>query len=352
MLDNLQVRLSQRLLISLCGVERLAGQWQPKGIQESQAHSAQASRQYEANIAAAAVGALYLDSTTSADLSSIIPRTWSNPQQGLEFFASANSPLQSSQRIKPYPELDKYIAAHNLDAELTPKAIAETHRSIVGIADFPGQYRQESSALLSPSGAEIMKTTSAFMIAQRLGELCDWTRKELTSGLTHPLIVIGIFQLCFIYIYPFRVASHRLGLLLTWRLLKANGYEFVRYGHFIPEICCHTEDYVNALIQAEKSAYGNWTTLPVWLEYFSETLGRACRGIIEQDKQKKSKARLTEVQRLIVEIVQQKGAATRDTIAKETGINIATVKYNLSVLTQRGQLRRHGGGRTTSYSAC
>ena len=38
-------------------------------------------------------------------------------------------------------------------------------------------------------------------------------------------------------------------------------------------------------------------------------------------------------------------------IAAETGINLATVKYHLTALTNRGFLRRDGKGRATSYRA-
>ena len=349
-MDNIQFRITPRLLLSLTGVERLAGHWEATNAKDLQSETAHYTQLYHANITAASVAALCLDSTTPANISSLLPKNWASYSPDVDLLDGKNFNELSSALTSPIAELDRYIAAHEIQLELKPVAIFELHRLIVGPSADPGQYRKESSSLVGPNGADLFVTTSAFMVDQRLNDLCQWVRKELSSALLHPLIVIGIFQLLFVYIYPFKFGSHRLGLILTWHLLKDNGYEFVRYGHFIPEICRESKEYSNALIQAEKSLYGNWATLPVWLEYFTETLRRTCRSILDYRKKRTQLGQLTSVQRLIVEVVQLKGAASRDAIARETGINVATVKYNLTVLTQKGRLRRHGGGRTTSYS--
>ena len=55
-------------------------------------------------------------------------------------------------------------------------------------------------------------------------------------------------------------------------------------------------------------------------------------------------------QQKILDYVEQIGLAKRKEIVSATGINIATVKYNLNILTQRGNLKKEGKGKACSYS--
>ena len=195
----------------------------------------------------------------------------------------------------------------------------------------------------------IFPTVSPFLVEQRLEELLEWARHELEDGQFHPLFVIGTFHLLFLQIHPFPTANHRLALILLWRLLDAHGYSYVRYSHFAPEIASRSKQYFAALRQAEKTAYGNWSTLNIWLEFFLDMLVLASQNLLTLTERTVSSARLSSVQRRIIDVIKSSGSATREKIVTETGINLSTVKYNLSVLASRGHLKRDGGGRSTSY---
>lgn len=87
----------------------------------------------------------------------------------------------------------------------------------------------------------------------------------------------------------------------------------------------------------------------IWLETFLDCLLDSSQRLISVGEQRAEGLRLTAVQKQIIGVVRSYGSATRERIATESGINLSTVKYNLSVLATRGHLKREGGGRTTSY---
>src|SRR5262249_34865675 len=148
---------------------------------------------------------------------------------------------------------------------------------------------------------------------------------------------------------PFSRANHRLSLLILWRLMNEHGYSFVQHTSFSAVLLRRLRAYSNSLRQAEKTVFNSWSTFNIWLEFFLEALVSATDQLSETVEKGVEEQRLTRTQKNIIEIIRTRGPVTRETIVTESGINLATVKYNLSVLSARGYLKRKGGGRTTSY---
>jgi Fic family protein len=203
---------------------------------------------------------------------------------------------------------------------------------------------------MAPGNKRIFESVSSFLINERFSDLVSWVSQELEDDRFHPLYVIGTFHLLFLQIQPYQTANHQLCLAIVWHLLNKNGYSFFEYSHFAPTLLTKSEEYFNALRQAEKTAYGTWATLNVWLEFFLEVLLESNAVLSDTRQRLVGHYRLTPVQKQILQVVKTYGSATRERIARETGINVSTVKYNLSVLYSNGQLKREGGGRSTSYT--
>lgn len=212
------------------------------------------------------------------------------------------------------------------------------------------RFRQTPSRFCSPNNELIFATVPAFLIEQRLNDLLEWTNQELEAEKLHPLLIAGIFHLLLLQLSPYPNANLRLAAVLLWQVLDQSGYSFVRENHFAKEFNLNRVQYFNSLRQAEKTVHGSWATLNVWLEFFLQSFVASCEQIEQMREVSLKKSRLSSVQLNIIDSIRNSGSATREKIVKDTGINISTVKYNLSILAARGHLRREGGGRATSYS--
>lgn len=319
----------------------------------------------QAALQAGAQSCLLLDSTSPAGLSLLIEVENTNEPISLSPFELPSGETVGNSGVTfartQTSHLKSLVSAHLAPAEFDLDGIVqllnlitdENHQIKTTTGAVP-RYRKSATYFTAPGlgtqGDEVVfPTVSPFLIEQRVTELMEWARHELEEGNFHPLFIIGTFHLLFLQIHPFSTANHRLALLLLWRLLDAHGYGFVRYSHFAPEMNDRSRQYFSALRQAERTACGNWSTLNIWLELFLDTLILASNRLMDVSERHVSSSRLTSVQRKIIDVIKSNGTATREKIVNETGINLSTVKYNLSVLASKGHLKRDGGGRTTSY---
>ena len=226
------------------------------------------------------------------------------------------------------------ITAHSAELDLSLAGVSQIHRLLVDEApETFGEntdldtvdLRQLALSFTKPGDEDVVfPTISAFLVEKRLRELLEWADSELEAGVLHPLI-------------------------LAWHLLEDNGFDFVNYSHFAPQLLKRSRQYFASLRQAEKTARGTWSTLNSWLELFLDSLVTSAIELDQISRKNVETKRLTSVQQQILEVVKLRGAVTREGIANDTGIKLSTVKYNLSVLSARGHLKRQGGGRTPSY---
>ncbi len=325
-----QLRPSSRMLNQIARIERLCGQWDR--LSES---SVLASEELEtSSIVRATESILALDSTT--------------PPNGE---GSARALLHAHD--EPI-HVDLAGIEQVYDILCHPNYTPTVTRQPVN-ADVHHKLRTTNINFTAPS-AEILSdeivfgAVPGFLVEKRLSELLSWLDGELESRVNHPLVTIGSFHLTFLQISPFPTANHRIALVLMWKLLCEEGYHFIRHNHIAPFFARRMKSYFYALKQAEKTAGSSWSSLNVWLEFFFENLSLAVEELIAKAMHQTEEHQLTTVQRRILELVRSTGPVTRDSIARQTGINVSTIKYNLSVLSERGHLQRHGGGRSTNYT--
>ena len=280
----------------------------------------------------------------------------SSPSELSIYFGKSTSTVF---RINEKPDVfTRYVNAHAEVLHFDRLTVESLYDTIEASDTNQTRYRNSATYFLAPSFGEgeneiVFPTVSSFLLEHRLEELVNWTKRELALMRFHPLVVIAGFHLLFLQIHPFRTANHRLAFLLSWQLLFQHGFRFVANTHFAPQIVNRREEYFKSLRQAEKTAYGNWSTLNVWLEFFLDILLETSKNVIDTLEQKNSENfALSKTQRRILETVRSRGTITKEQIVSETGITSSSVKYNLGILTSKGQLKRLGNGKATSYSLC
>ena len=354
-----EVRPSLRMLQQVATIERFCGAWERVSTQAQFTAPGAAERALLLGIAATAE----LDQTTSPSVQMQL-RDWREREGQADYSSAYTFSMQNPMHGigSAPPELRALFATHEAELEFNPALVELCHRALIGediVLDgiFSDQtseldtsrFRRGTHRFGGPRNEVVFQTVPAFVIEQRLDDLLEWTAQELHTGRHHPLVIGGVFFLLFLQISPYDRANHRLAIVLLWHFLLSTGYTFVRFNHFATQFQSNSEQYVIALRQAEKTSYGNWSTLNSWLEFFLQALCVGCQELESVSELTVRQSRLSSIQRDIIEVIRSNGTATRERIVKDTGINISTVKYNLAVLSARGHLKREGGGRSTSY---
>lgn len=236
--------------------------------------------------------------------------------------------------------------------------LPENFRSAMSQSSCQGQpllrQRPAHSAIVDSSNNEevfLFATVQPFLLQKRLSELLEWVSEEHSSPNLHPLVVAAIFHLRWLQLWPLSCGNVALGCALTERLLVDSGYSFVQAEMLSLRFCRQPTAYATALRHAEKSLGTTWLTCNMWLEFFLGCLSELAAEVLHRHTRHLTQTGLTVVQKQILSVVRNHGVVSRERIVAETGILLSTVKYNLSVLTERGHLQRIGNGRTTSYSA-
>ena len=213
------------------------------------------------------------------------------------------------------------------------------------------RQRNVQFSLTDASGINraLFPATAPYVASNRFNELFPWFEEELKIGTYHPLVVLGCFHVALLQTLPFAQGTHTCALLFMDKVLEKLNYSFVRYEHPFTRFAQTRSKYIIALQQAERSAFDNWSTTSMWLEYFLQTMSEGLQVLLRNFEASTNELKLTAVQQKIMSTIKDHGPSTRELVARETGINLSTVKYNLGVLWRRGHLKRMGGGRTTSY---
>lgn len=320
-MKNLSLKITPSLLGIIAGIERGSGVWDRLSL-------AEAFDESEA-LQEGALAAFALEGTP--------PGTGStSDDEGAEKFVSA------------------YLGAFDHHFEMTPAGIIRLFAEISPDTGLGSVFRKSQLEFHVPAPGQerdlfVFSTVQPYLVEQRLSEIAGWTGDVLRSRALHPVLAAGIFHLAFLQLSPFPFANHRLATMITWQILANSGFPFVRHRHFAPEFLAQVERYAAALKQAEKTCFSSWATLNSWLEFFVQIQLKCVESLVEEVTSRSRDQQLNSTQRMIIEVIRDRGIASREAIASASGINVSTVKYNLAVLSRRGLLAREGGGRTTTY---
>lgn len=359
---SVELRPSLRLVQQIAQIERFAGIWDRIGQSEVVANDGALQQA----LFRGSQAAFLLDSTSPPE--TIALRSSIELLSASAAGRAARGDLSSKSVDSP---CERFMAAHLIELPFDAEGLDALYRYAVAgqslddealgdsespspLRTFPVYFsaaalREAAQGSRAHGDERVFQGVNAFLVQQRLSELIEWTELELSRDRIHPLLVIGIFHLLFLQILPYPTGNHRLCLLVEWQLLKNSGFGFIRYSHPAAALHARARQYFAALRQSEQTAGTSWATANSWLELFLDSLLDCVAELRSSSERTITEAALTSIQKRIIDVVRTNGSVTRERIISETGINVSTVKYNLSVLAMKGHLRREGGGRTTSY---
>lgn len=123
----------------------------------------------------------------------------------------------------------------------------------------------------------ILEATLPEDTPREMAQLVNWAHNSFEPKRfqnMHPLLVIGVFNVIFLAIHPFKDGNGRLSRLLTTFMLIRSGYEFVKFTPLEKWINISKLDYANALYRTQSSLKTDKHQWDRWLVYFLTVLKR------------------------------------------------------------------------------
>jgi Fic family protein len=197
----------------------------------------------------------------------------------------------------------------------------------------------------------VFETASPFETPEKMRELVEWTQESLNEGYLHPLLVIGIFVLCFLAIHPFQDGNGRLSRALTTYLLMKAGYRYVPYSSLEAVIEQEKQAYYLSLRQTQTTLNLARTNWEPWLLFFLKSLKRQKDNLeIKVNREHILLTQMPELAQQILEIAQSRGRITMGELERLTNANRNTLRKNLENLVRNKHLQQNGVGKGTWYS--
>ncbi len=187
-------------------------------------------------------------SSTRIEGANLTNREIENLLSGLEI-----RPLSSrdEQEVARYADAVNIICESYQAIPFTENHIRQLHKILLGRSSkdirHRGEYKKIGNSIQAvlPDGRRrtVFETTSPFDTPGEMKSLVDWTNREFGKEELHPLLIIGIFTVCFLAIHPFQDGNGRLSRLLTTLLLLKSGYAYVPYSSLESVIEKNKEKY-------------------------------------------------------------------------------------------------------------
>lgn len=196
----------------------------------------------------------------------------------------------------------------------------------------------------------IFATASPFDTPFKMEALVEWTREALSERVLHPLLVIGIFTVCFLAIHPFQDGNGRLSRVLTTLLLLKSGYSYVPYSSLESIIESNKESYYLALRKTQMTLETEHPVWDPWLNFFLTVLKKQKDKLFTQiDQEKLLLEALPELSLSILNFTRQYGRMTLNELIQLTKANRYTIRAHLKQLVLSKKLIQCGRARGTWY---
>jgi Fic family protein len=267
---------------------------------------------------------------------------------------------RDEQEVAGYAELMNTIFLNYQDIPFSENYIQQLHGILLKYSDkdlwHKGAYKQMPNHVVATNAdgkqmGVVFETTSPLETPAKMQELVEWTQQALAEGRLHPLLVIGIFILCFLAIHPFQDGNGRLSRALTTYLLLKAGYRYVPYSSLEAVVEQEKQAYYLTLRQTQTTLnlpQANW--LP-WLLFFLKSLKRQKDNLeVKVAREQILLTQVTELAQQILELVRSRGRITMGELELLTNANRSTLRKNLEQLVRNKRLLQNGVGKGTWYS--
>ena len=198
----------------------------------------------------------------------------------------------------------------------------------------------------------VFETTTPFDTPKEMADLVRWTSNAFAKFAMHPLLIIAVFEVVFLAIYPFQDGNGRLSRILTTLLLLRTGYEYVPYTSLESIIEENKGLYYRALRNTQITLKKNDTDWQSWLDFFLYCLReqKTRLAIIVEQAKNIDISSLPLLSIEIIKLLRKHERLSTAQIVEYTGASKNTLKIRLRELVNEGHIQRNGKARATWYS--
>ncbi len=181
-----------------------------------------------------------------------------------------------------------------------------------------------------------------------LAELCEEYNHAIGSGETEPLLLIPIFIHDFLCIHPFNDGNGRMSRLLTTLLLYQNGFYVGKYISLESKIAKNKDLYYSALGESQIGWHEEKDNPVPFINYLLSTVLSAYKDFGDRFSLIETKHTALETVRSAT--LQKIGRFTKQDIRELCpALSVSSIETALRKLTDSGELRKEGIGRSTHY---
>ena len=267
---------------------------------------------------------------------------------------------RDEQEVAGYAELMNIIFQNFEEIPLSEGFIQQLHSQLLKYSNkdqwHRGAYKKSPNHVVAidENGKQIgivFETSTPFETPFKMEELVNWTQNQLTEKQLHPLLIIAIFNVCFLAIHPFQDGNGRLSRVLTTFLLLKTGYVYVPYSSLEAVIEQQKQGYYLSLRQTQASLNFPETDWQPWLVFFLKSLKKQKDNLeIKIEREHILLTKLPEISQDILELTRSRGRITISELQQLTTHNRNTLRKHLENLVAIKKLAQHGVGKATWYS--
>lgn len=267
---------------------------------------------------------------------------------------------RDEQEVAGYADVMETVFAHTDDIPLSINHIKQLHRDLLKYSSKDEHHRGEYKitpnhvSAFDENGKEIgvvFETAPPFDTPRLMNELMIWTVDSLEQKSLHPLLIIAVFVVTFLEIYPFQDGNGRLSRVLTTLLLLKTGYAYVPYSSTESVIEQNKENYYLALRKTQGTIRSPSPDWQPWVMFFLQTLKRQKESLSKKiERERIMVGNLPTLSIQILELAKDHGTITNADIVQATSANRNTIKAHLKRLVENNHLTQNGTGKGTTYS--
>lgn len=241
-----------------------------------------------------------------------------------------------------------------------------------------GTVRPAAVNFLDYKAPTLFNRNRTVSVNNEIGDLVEWTNRELTQNNHHPLVVIAAFAYEFISIHPFREGKGELSRILSTLLMLQNRYEWAREVSIDSFIEQRRTAYYQTLKRGQQNRYSTQENITPWILFLCDTWLQSLHSLMpEQPEATIALPRQAETdvppqptaapalpvaeagtpvylnvrQKQILALLKRKEPAKVSDIAHALKtISINTIKKDLLYLRQKELIESHGVLKGTIYT--
>lgn len=261
---------------------------------------------------------------------------------------------RSEEELAGYRRALDWIFSLKGEVSMTAEVIRRLHALAQGgHSGDAGEFKRRDNEIIEifPDGGRQVRfvPTPARDTPQAIEALCEQYRRALDADRVPPLLIAATFVFDLLCVHPFRDGNGRVSRLVTTLLLKAHGFEVVRYVSLERLVEERKAEYYDILQSCSEGWHEGKNEIVPWWNYF---LGVLRSGYVEFERKVTSadvRPGKTEFVRRTV--LDQIGEFTlADLSLQLPAVSPQLIKKVLAELKSGGQVLLHGRGRGASWS--